>query len=62
VPESRRDVRKFTQPAFEEMARSLHASYLDRWSRHKLTELAGSTPEGLRQPKQPEPESTSSAA
>jgi hypothetical protein len=62
MPESRRDVRTFTRPAFDELARSLHASYLDRWSRHKVTELEITTPEGERQPKQQEPESTSSAA
>jgi hypothetical protein len=62
VPESRRDVRKFTQPAFDELARSLHASYLDRWSRHRVTELETTTPEVSSQPKQQEPEGTSSAA
>lgn len=51
------------RPGFEEMARALHASYLDRWSRHDpagLDRLAAIEAERRRQ--EPAGKEKSSAA
>jgi hypothetical protein len=50
VPDFGRDVRRFTRPAFDELARSLHASYLSRWSRHHVTGLERNPSEAVREP------------
>ncbi len=42
---------EFVRAALEDMARSLHASYLQRWGRHDpagLERVAGRPPEGER--------------
>lgn len=70
MAESKRDVRKFTRPAFDDLAQSLTASYLDRWTRHDLdtttpvvrSDGARTASEGGQQTSEKEPESTSSAA
>ena len=61
VTEGKRDVRKYTTAAFDDLARSLHASYLDRWTRY---DVKGTKPIASPQgdpPTPPDPEASKEA-
>ena len=55
------DTRRQQQPGFEQMAQSIHGSYLRRWNRHDPRALEPSQPDADTSTRRPAPKRVSAA-